>query len=137
MSAVVAQFPAERIVKRKGDDYALALYRALAAKLREPGVLVLVAIISAALLSTTAAAQTSYFRGPDGRDSGRVERGSDGTQRFYDSTGRNAGHAEPGSDGTTRLYDRDGRNAGTIERATPGMAPNTAPPRGRAPEGGH
>jgi hypothetical protein len=87
------------------------------------------------LFSPPALAQT-YFRGPDGRDAGRVERGSDGTLRFYDAQGRNAGRAEPGSPGEMRLFDRDGRNAGTTERATPGATMPVPPPRrGGAPEG--
>ena len=78
-----------------------------------------------------AAAQETRSRDRDGR----VERGSDGTTRFYDSTGRNAGRAEPGSPGETRLYDRDGRSAGEIvQPPMPGGAWRPTPPRGMAPK---
>ena len=81
------------------------------------------------LVAAPAAAQTSYLRGPDGRDAGRIERDATGALRFYDAQGRNAGRAEPGSDGNMRLYDNTGRNAGTVERATPGTALHPPPPR--------
>ena len=92
--------------------------------------------VAAALLlgAAPASAQTSYLRGPDGHDAGRVERGSDGTLRFYESTGRNAGRAEPGGPGVQRLYDRDGRPAGEImQQLTTGTAwrPDAPPSRGR------
>jgi hypothetical protein len=90
--------------------------------------------VAAALLSTPAAAQTTTFRGPDGRHQGRAETGSDGTTWFYDARGRNAGRAEPGSPGEMRLYDRDGRNAGTTERATPGATTPAPMPRGEVRE---
>ncbi len=75
------------------------------------------------LIAAPAMAQTSYFRAPDGRDAGRMERGSDGSTRFYDARGRAAGRAEPGGPGVLRLYDGRGRHAGeVVQRPAPGAA---------------
>ena len=90
--------------------------------MKPPSVGALAVAAALLLIAAPAMAQTSYFRAPDGRDAGRMERGSDGSTRFYDARGRAAGRAEPGGPGVLRLYDRDGRNAGTVERATPGAA---------------
>ena len=58
-----------------------------------------------------------------------MERGSDGSTRFYDAQGRNAGRAEPGSPGTQRLYDSTGRHAGEIvQQPAPGTAWRPEPP---------
>ncbi len=75
----------------KGDDYALAIFSALGAKLRDRGVLALAAAIVGGLMAVPAAAQTSHFRAPDGSDA--------------------AGRTEPGGPGVLHLYDRDLRNA--------------------------
>jgi hypothetical protein len=90
-----------------------------------------------ALIAAPAAAQT-YLRGPDGRDAGRVERGSDGTTRFYDAQGRNAGRGERRSDGSTQFFDSTGRYGGST--SMPGPLPDwtrerQGPPRGGAWEG--
>ena len=75
------------------------------------------------LTAAPAMAQTTYYRGPDGRDAGRMERGSDGSTRFYDAQGRAAGRAEPGGPGVQRLYDGRGRHAGeVVQRPAPGAA---------------
>ncbi len=97
--------------------------------MRRPATFVAAAL--ALLLSAPALAQETRFRGPDGRDAGRVERGSAGTLRFYDAQGRDAGRAEQGSDGTTRFYDRDGRPAGQTE----GPAPDAGRPPAPTPRG--
>ncbi len=91
----------------------------------------LISVCVALLAATPAVAQEARFRGPDGRDAGRVERGSAGTLRFYDAQGRDAGRAEQGSDGTTRFYDRDGRPAGQTE----GPAPDAGRPPAPTPRG--
>ncbi len=51
-----------------------------------------------------------------GRRTGTIERGSDGTLRSYDARGRRTGTAERGSVGAWRTYDAQGRRTGTIER---------------------
>ena len=86
----------------------------MTSKLRERGVLAL-AIMS--LTAAPAMAQTTYYRGPDGRDAGRMERGSDGSTRLYDSTGRPAGEV--------------------VQRPAPGAAwrPSSLPLRSTAPLG--
>ena len=70
--------------------------------------------VLAIVLMTAAQAQQRTIYGANGRVSGQVVTGSNGSTTIYDSSGRVSGRTSTGSNGTVTVYGADGRRVGTV-----------------------